>query len=217
MKNLRLTVSLVSALLVVSLSLAAQAPATENQKAIPGFYNTTVGIQLGTYRSPDSRFQEVYGNKTSLQPGLNLTRTLLYVQGFQVDLSLEAREFSRTGAATLGGEQTKISVIPLSAAGRLLYQTDYVIPFIGAGGDWYHYNEESTIANTSGWARGYHFQGGVYIVIPGAESLRVKIYYKYTKVTATANEIAVKLGGPEYGIGLSFGFNFADGGVLVIQ
>ena len=195
------------------------APAAEAEAGAmpPGFYNTSVGVLLGTHRSPDTRFQEVYGANTSLQFGLDLSRTLLYVRGFQVDLSLEARSLMKTGKATLSGEQAKISLIPLTAAGRLLYQTKYIIPFIGAGGDWYHYKEESAIATTSGWARGYHFQGGLYIVVPGADMLRVKLYYKYTKVTATANEISVKLGGPEYGIGLSFGFNFLNGAAVVVR
>jgi hypothetical protein len=193
------------------------APAAEGEAGAmpPGFYNMSVGVLLGTHKSSDTRFQDVYGADTALQFGLNLSRTLIYVRGFQVDLSLEARTLSKTGKATLSGEEAKISLIPLTAAGRLLFQTKYIIPFIGAGGDWYHYKEESAIATTSGWARGYHFQGGLYIVVPGADFLRVKLYYKYTKVTATANEISVKLGGPEYGVGLSFGFNFLNGAAVV--
>jgi hypothetical protein len=71
------------------------------------------------------------------------------------------------------------------------------------------------LAETSGWASGDHFQGGLYIVIPGMENLRIKLYYKYTRVTATEEEIEVGLGGPEYGLGVSFGFNFLDKALLV--
>jgi opacity protein-like surface antigen len=211
------------AVLAITLSLAGQASApkttaeTAGPAMPPGFFNTTVGFTIGTYKSPDSRFNEVYGANTSSQFGLNLSRTLLDYRGFQVDLSLEARTLSKTGQATLSGEEAKISLMPLTAAGRLLYRTKYIIPFIGAGGDRYHYKEESAIANTSGWANGYHFQGGVYIVVPGADSLRVELYYKYTKVTATANEISVQLGGPEYGIGLSFGFNILNKAAVMVR
>lgn len=189
----------------------------EGSEVPPGFFNTTVGLLIGSYKSPDSRFKEVYGDKTSFQYGLNLSRILFDIKGFQVDVSLEARAYGITGKATLSGDETKFRMIPVTFAGRLLFQTKYIIPFAGGGIDWYHYNEESVLANTSGWARGNHFQVGMYIVVPNADYLRVKLYYKYTRVTATANEIDVKLGGPEYGVGLSFGFNFLNGGALVIR
>lgn len=180
-----------------------------------GFFNTSFGIMIGTHKSPDSRFGEVFGDTTSLQFGLNLSRTLIDLRGPGLDLSLEARTISKTGKSTVTGTATKLSMLPLSAGGRLFYRTRYVVPFVGAGGDWYHYKETSALANTSGWARGYHVQGGVMVVVPGAEKLRIRLYYKHTKVTATINDIEVKLGGPEYGVGLSYGFNILNKAVLV--
>jgi hypothetical protein len=189
----------------------------EDSSMPPGFSNTTIGFQLGSYKSPDSRFREVYGNKTALQYGIDLTRSLVYYKGVELDASLEARTFSTTGKSTLTGEGAKFSMIPLSLAGRILVRTRHLIPFVGGGGDWYHYKEQSVIANTSGWANGFHVQGGVYIIVPGADFLRVKLYYKYTKATATANDISVKLGGSEYGLGLSLGFNVLNGASVVIR
>ena len=183
----------------------------------PGFYNTTAGFMIGTYKSPDGRFQEVYGTQTDVQFGIDLSRTILYLKGFQFDLSFETRLFSKTGKSTLSGDETKFRMIPLTLGGRLLYQTKYIIPFLGGGIDWYNYKEDSILASISGSATGYHFQGGVFIVIPNLDFLRVKLYYKYTKVTATENEIDVQLGGPEYGIGLSFGFNVLNKAAFIIQ
>jgi len=223
--------ALLSFILAITLSLAGQVPGSnpageENRQAATetggssmplGFFNTTVGFLIGTHKSPDNRFGEVYGNKASLQFGLNLSRILLDMKGFQIDLSLEARLLRRTGKATLSGEGTKITMIPLTVAGRLQYRTKYIVPFIGAGIDWYNYKEESVLADTSGWATGYDLQAGVLIVVPGADSLKVKLYFKHTDVTATENEIDVKLGGPEFGIGLSYGFNFLDKAALIIR
>jgi len=183
----------------------------------PGFYNTTAGFTIGTYRSADDRFKEVYGDQTNIQIGINLSRTLLYLKGFQLDISFEARILSLTGKSTLSGDEAKFRMIPLTLGGRLLYQTKYIIPFLGGGLDWYNYKEDSVLASTSGSASGYHFQGGVFVVIPNLDFLRVKLYYKYTKVSATENEIDVQLGGPEYGIGLSFGFNFLNKVAFIIQ
>jgi opacity protein-like surface antigen len=223
--------ALLSFILAITLSLSGQAPGSgpaseENRQAATetggssmpaGFFNTTIGILFGSYKSPDSRFGEVYGDKTSLQFGLNLSRILLDMKGFQLDLSLEARLLRRTGKATLSGEATKITMIPLTLAGRLQYRMKYVVPFIGAGMDWYNYKEESALADTSGWARGYDLQAGVLIIVPGADSLRIKLYFKHTDVTATENEIDVKLGGPEFGVGLSYGFNFLNKAAFIIR
>jgi hypothetical protein len=49
---------------------------------------------------------------------------------------------------------------------------------------------------------------------PTIEFLRIKLYYKFTKVKALENEIEVELGGNEYGVGLCFGFNFLSGAVI---
>jgi outer membrane protein W len=223
--------TLLSFILAITLSLAGQVPGSdpaseENRQAATetggssmpvDFFNTTVGFLIGTHKSPDNRFGEVFGDKTSLQYGLNLSRILFDLKGFQIDLSLEARLLRRTGKATLSGDATKLSMFPLTLAGRLQYQTKYVTPFVGAGLDWYNYKEESVLANTSGWARGYDIQAGLLIVVPGADYLRVKVYFKHTDVTATENEIDVKLGGSEYGVGLSFGFNFLNKAVLIFR
>jgi len=189
----------------------------EGPTIAPGFYNTTAGIMIGTYKNDSGRFDEVYGSGTSIQYGINLSRTLLYFRGFQLDVSGEARTISKTGQSTLSGDEAKFSMIPLSLAGRLLFQTKYVIPFIGVGADWFNYSEKSVLADSSGSASGYHFQAGVFIVIPGRDYLRVKLYYKFTRVTATENEIEVQLGGPEYGIGVSYGFNIRNKAVFMIR
>lgn len=180
-----------------------------------GFTNTTFGIFGGSYSSPSADFTDVYGTDTSFQYGLNLTRTLLNAKGFQVDATFELRTFSKTGKATLSGDEAKLSLTPITIGGRILYQAKYIMPFIGFGADFYNYEETSALANTTGSANGSHFQGGLYVVFPKAEFLRLKIYYKYTKITATENGIDIGLGGPEYGVGLTFGFNVLKKAVLM--
>jgi opacity protein-like surface antigen len=196
-----------------------EAPAAEAEgpAIAPAFYNTTAGIMIGTYKNDSGRFDEVYGSGTSIQFGINLSRTLLYFRGFQLDVSGEARTLSKTGQSTLSGDEAKFSMIPLSLGGRLLFQTKYIIPFIGFGADWFNYSEKSVLADSSGSASGYHFQAGVFIVVPGRDNFRVKLYYKFTKVTALENEIEVPLGGPEYGIGVSYGFNVLNKAVFMIR
>lgn len=198
---------------------AKEAPAREPapERAEPeGFYNTTVGFTVSSYQIPDANFKDVYGNEAQMVYGLNLSRTLLRAQGFQVDASGEIRFYSKSGVSTLDQTPTKFSMTPISLAGRLLYQTKYIIPFVGAGADWYSYKEESTLApaTITGNASGWHYQAGIYFVVPTLDFLRVKLYYKFTKVKALENGISVDLGGNEYGIGLSFGFNFLKEAII---
>jgi hypothetical protein len=197
----------------------AKTEVIENEaKEYPGFYNTSIGIMLGTYQSPSQDFRAIYGQTTDMQFGLNLTRTLVYYNGLQLDVSLEARKYSKSGFALLDGAKTDIktdfSMTPISLSGRLLYQTEYVIPFIGFGTDWYSFDEKSDLHSTSGSTSGYHFQAGAYIVFPWLDQLRIKLYYKFTKATASANGFDIGLGGNEYGVGLSFAFDLFKKGVL---
>lgn len=178
------------------------------------FANTSVGFMVGTYSSSSSDFSEIFGSGTKTQYGLNLTRTLVTLKNLQLDASFEIRAFSATGSSTLTESETKFSMTPITIGARLLYQTKFALLFVGAGKDFTSYEEKSDIFDTQGSASGYHYQAGIYIIIPKVEALRVKLYYKFTKVNATENEIDVGLGGNEYGIGLSYGFNILKKGVL---
>ena len=189
--------------------------AVAGEKPIEGFRNTAAGFMVGSYQIPADRFQEVYGSETELIYGLNFSRTLLAYKRLQLDCSLEVRTYSKTGASTLTQDEAKFSMTPVSLAGRVLYQTKYVLPYIGFGKDWYSYKEESALATTDGSASGWHYQVGAYLIVPNLDFLRIKLYYKFTKVTASENGIDVDLGGNEYGVGLSFGFNILKKGVLI--
>jgi hypothetical protein len=181
-----------------------------------GFANTMIGIDTSSYQIPDSNFTRIYGTDVPMIFGFSLSRKLIQVEGFSLDVEGSLRFYSKTGASTLSQEATTFKINPMwSLAGRLNYEWKYFQFFAGGGIDWYSYSETSTIANTTGKANGSHFTAGIYLIPPVLDSmLRVKIYYKFTKVTALSNGISVELGGNEYGVGLSFGFNFLKQGVL---
>ncbi len=179
-----------------------------------GFRNMTFALFGGSYSNPSPDFKDIYGGRTAVQFGLNLTRTLLRVGGFQVDATFELRTLSKSGKSTVSAEDTMLSLTPISVGGRLLYQMKYVMPYLGFGADFYRYDEKSSLADTSGTANGAHFQAGLYVLVPKFDFLRLKFFYKYTKVTAAAKAFEVGLGGPEYGLGLAVGFNVLKPAVL---
>ncbi len=183
------------------------------------FFNTMIGLTVGSYKIPDARFAEIYQDESAPLYGLNLSRTLASVGNFQFDISVEARMYQKTGAATVSQEEAKFSMVPIiTIAPRFLFQTKYIMPFAGAGLDFYSYKEESPlygdIGSISNSVSGWHYQAGVYLIPPTLEFLRIKLYYKFTKVRAIENEIEVELGGNEYGVGLCFGFNFLSGALV---
>jgi hypothetical protein len=170
---------------------------------------------VASYKIPDTNYGEVYGPEAAPIYGLNLSRTLVSLGNFQIDISAEARLYKKTGAATVSLEEAKFTMFPIiSIAPRLLFQTKYALFFAGGGPDFYSYKEESVLATTTGSKTGYHVQAGVYLIPPTINFLRVKLFYKFTKVKALENGYEVELGGNEYGVGLCFGFNFLNGALI---
>jgi hypothetical protein len=173
------------------------------------------GLSYGSYQIPAARFKEVYGPDTTMTFGLSLSRTLVQTGGFSLDLEGGIRVYSKTGAATLSQDTAEFKMTPISASARLSYQWKFFQAFVGYGFDWYSFTETSAVMTTTGNANGHHFMAGVYLIPPVLDGmLRLKAYYKFTKVTASANGFDVDLGGNEYGLGLSFGFNLFTKGVL---
>jgi hypothetical protein len=188
---------------------------TETGEGPEGFANTMIGAQIGSYQVPSDRFSEIYGKDAIQTFGLSLSRALLQYGGLSLDVEGSIRFYSKTGASTLSQEAATFKMTPISLALRLNYFWKYFQVFVGYGLDWYSYTETSAIADTTGNANGHHFTAGLYLIPPVLDGmLRLKAYYKFTKVTATSNGISVDLGGNEYGVGLSLGFNLFKKGVL---
>jgi len=78
---------------------------------------------------------------------------------------------------------------------------------VGIGGDIVSYQENSDFHSTSGSTWGYHLEGGVFIKVPRLKFLMLNLYLKITKAIAQEETIEVDLGGLEFGLGLTFGFD----------
>ncbi len=209
----------------VQIAKPVEPPAETDVSGTPDlFANTMVGVQISSYQIPAERFSEIYGSDAVQTFGLSLSRALVQYSGLFLDysrLSLDVeggiRFYSKTGASTLSQEAATFKMTPKSLSVRLNYQWKYFQVFFGGGWDWYKYTETSTLTPepTTGTAYGTHYTAGIYLIPPVLDGmLRLKAYYKFTKVTATSYGISVDLGGNEYGIGLSLGFNLFKKGVL---
>ena len=200
----------------VQIARPVEPPAeTGTSETREGFANTMIGAQIGSYQIPSKEFSEIYGSYAVQIYGFNLSRTLVQYEGLSLDVEGAIRFYSKTGASTLTQDPATFKMTPKSLSARLNFEWKYVQLFVGYGVDWYSYSETSTIANTTGTANGHHLTAGIYLIPPVLDGLlRVKAYYKFTRVTALQNGISVDLGGNEYGVGLSLGFNLFKRGVL---
>jgi len=169
--------------------------------------DSMIGLILSSYHISSEDYQQIYGGGGTIL-GLDLSYMFLTRENLQACLSLEVRSYSKTGASTFTQEETRLSLRPISLAGECLIQTKTVVPFFGLGLDFYHYAEKSDIYEASGSALGYHIQGGLYYQIPKLNYLKIKVFIKMTKAVARENDLEVNLGGREYGLNLTYSFNF---------
>lgn len=187
------------------------APVEKEEVVLPKLDNSMIGFTAGSYNMSSEDFTQIYGSGGFVF-GLDLCRILYTSNNINLGLGLEGKYLSKSGASTVTKEETKFRMYPLSLSARLLLQVSDFVPYLGAGPDYYYYQEESTVGDTiqktSGKAWGFHFQGGLHYQFPGLEHLKAKLYMKFTKITAKKHEIKQDLGGLELGVTLCFGFNF---------
>lgn len=170
------------------------------------FPTTLIGFSLGSYRFHGDRIKKIYGN-SSVSKGLEFNPLFSLHTSHYLTFSLEVKNLSQKGASTLSRKTTQLTLFPVTLAGKYLIRIHDWIPYVGAGWDYYHYEEASEIHNTSGSTIGYHVQGGAYYQIPSLPSLFMKIFVKFTKATTQENSLEVDLGGLEAGLGLIWGFH----------
>jgi hypothetical protein len=157
---------------------------------------------FGPYTVTDSLFKEVYPQGSNTIRGILLSSSI--VAG--IDFYAQIKAFYKTGALTYTQEETKFLMIPLSLGLRYELPTNYVIPYVGGGADFYFYYESNPIGTTLNVATGMHVLGGIYIEFGKSFPLRLNGMLKYTWVKATESGQTIQLGGLEYGGGIAVVF-----------
>jgi hypothetical protein len=157
---------------------------------------------LGPYAVSDPLFKDVYPLGSNTIRGILLSSSI--VAG--IDFYAQIKAFYKTGALTYTQEETKFLMIPLSLGLRYELPTNYLIPYVGGGADFYFYYESNPIGTTLNVATGTHVMGGLYIEFGKSFPLRLNGMIKYTWVNATESGVTVKLGGMEYGAGVAIVF-----------
>jgi hypothetical protein len=185
----------VAAAVVLAVSLSAIAAEDVRKQG-------TFELFMGSYTVTDPLFKQVYPGGSNTIQGILLSSSI--VAGF--DFYAQIKAFSKTGALTYTQEVTKFLMLPLSLGLRYELPTNYVIPYLGGGADFYFYYESNPIGTTLNVATGTHVLGGLYIEFGKKFPLRLNGMLKYTWVKATESGQTIQLGGFEYGGGIAIVF-----------
>lgn len=170
--------------------------------------NMALGISAGYLTLQDDAFSETYGEGGVFFKGeYSVT---LPVKAKSLDIWTGFTYFEMNGKTSITQEDIKLRITNLSLALRYLRTLKKFTPFAGAGIDYIVYKEilpeDYVVGSVGGSDLGFHVQGGTYYeVLP---SLSLKACIKYLLSKTDVDGVEVNLGGVEYGVGLTYRFNF---------
>jgi hypothetical protein len=185
---------------------------TNTQQKLKDFSkrNFWAGILIGNYNVKDERFEKIYRKKRSI-----LGFELIYefyrekTDKYIIEGGLSLKFYSVDGYSTITKDYTKFYLHPYILNLRGKFQiTEIFKPFVGFGFDYYSYKEECmALKTTYGGKIGYHIEVGGCLEIPELKDFGIRGYLKYTIVNTEENNIKVKLGGNEFGVGIFYRFS----------
>jgi len=186
------------------------------KKIYEPFVNTVFNFSLGTYKISDELFQEIYPDSGQIF-GIEFSRMILRASNFRLDLAVAGRRYTKTGLSTITQEETKFRITPITFALRLFWNFKYFAPYIGGGIDIHKYKEENNLGEISGSTTGTHFQGGIYFKIPQVRFLMLNLYVKLYNATATEQDVEIDIGGTEFGVAISLGFDVLKKAAIILD
>lgn len=186
------------------------------KKITEPFVNTVFNLSLGTYKISDEMFQEIYPGSGQIW-GIEFSRMILRASNFRVDLAVAGRRYVKTGLSTVTQEETKFRITPITFGLRFFWNFKYFAPYIGGGIDIHKYKEENNLGEISGSTTGTHFQGGIYFKIPEVRFLMLNLYVKLYNATATEQDVEIDIGGTEFGVAVSLGFDVLKKAAIILD
>lgn len=165
------------------------------------FPRVQVGGLFGSYGIDSRDFTDIYGS-SGLITGAEIALFPLTTKIVTLGLSGGLRSYSKEGESTYTKDPTTLTLKPSSLSIVAAFSGRDVVPYLAFGLDSVSFKETSEFHEVSDSTSGTHLEAGVYL-FPGIDYLSAKIYGRYLKATATVEDIEVKLGGMEFGIGIN--------------
>ncbi|MCJ7682310.1 MAG: AMIN domain-containing protein [Candidatus Aminicenantes bacterium] len=167
----------------------------------------SISANGGMYYFQGEEFESLYSKSANFFRGELTFRIPIPVNN--IDFWLGVSSFEKTGQTSLYAEDLKLTWTTFSGALRFIRKFGIFAPFVGVGVDYITYEEiypaSFNIISTGGSNIGMHIQGGLYVHI--FDALSVKAMIRYLDNTTTSNNIEMNMGGVEYSFGLTFHFD----------
>lgn len=176
----------------------AAAPAASVERTFPRVH---VGGLFGSYGIDSRDFADIYGG-SGLISGAEIALFPLTTKIVSLGLSGALRSYSKEGASTYTKDPTTLTLKFTSVSIVAAFGGRDVAPYLAYGSDNVSFKETSEFHEISDSTNGSHLEAGVYL-FPGIDFLSAKVYARYLKATATIENVEVKLGGMEFGIGIN--------------
>jgi hypothetical protein len=156
-----------------------------------------VEVKGAFYSSADANFRDIYGGamKFGLEGGLGISKNLAAWAGLDY--------VHKTGTLAISNEETKVSIIPVSAGVR------YEIPYgeklrfhVGAGLQMVLFSEDAPLGTTSKSGFGLiATAGGMYQV---SSKVSAGLFINWSTCSMTNEDVEFKVGGLDIGVGIEF-------------
>ncbi len=174
---------------LTALSLAAP------RNASASIRQGTIEYLTGRSSISEPKFKTIYQDTGSIQ-GLSMSGTLF----FNLNMYLDVKTMTRTGTLSFTKEKTTFRMVPISMGLRYILPLPIAHPYVGAGIDWYFYNEDNPIETVVDATTGSHLLLGVYLHPFERVPLALNLRAKFTSADAVMEGVPVKLGGTELGV-----------------
>ncbi len=159
-----------------------------------------VGGSIGYYSLADSIYKDTYGSGNLIYDA-SLSYDLLR----NLEIRGEVGYFRDKGETTLTREEIKFSMIPVVIGLRAkLVTIRKFSPYLGAGIDFYFFEETARLGDTSDSTTGFHLEAGSYIAL--GRRFHLDLNLRYIKADAQPLDETIKLGGWRAGVGVGYSF-----------
>lgn len=184
---------------------AARPPAGSDFLA-RGLPSILVGGSVAFHSLSDPRFVEVFGDGSGRSYGLDFALVLLPRSRVRPAIGLDYHRLAKSGVSTISQTPTELILEPITISGLILYETRPVVPYIGVGVCFTNYRELSDLHNTDGSAAGVAIQAGLLVHFGRQNVFKMKVFGRWSSVTALENGGELDLGGTAFGLTALFGF-----------
>ncbi|MGA2587060.1 MAG: hypothetical protein ABSF88_08565 [Candidatus Aminicenantales bacterium] len=159
----------------------------------------SIMLKVTSFSPADADFKSIYGG------GMTYGGELSFAAGKSLEFWIGASYFSKTGKTSYTLEETKLSLIPISAGMKLkIMLSKSISPYIAVGGEYVLYKESNAIGDVSAGGFGFIGKGGLFVKV--ADFFGIDAHVAYSSCSIKGVDFTFDVGGLELGAGLVFIF-----------